>query len=178
MKTIKRTSILAMAILLIGASSIFAQRGRNYSNQEAGFYRNAICNRIPDLTEDQENKIEALRVDHLKEMNDYRNQMNELRARKQTMMSSDNANMNEINSVIDQMTAIHGKMMKTSAKHRQDVRNQLTDQQKVYFDASQRNGRRNGQGYGRSGRGKRNYCSVGQGYGQAGYGQGSGRFNN
>ncbi len=178
MKTMKRTSILAIAILLIGASSVFAQRGRNFSNQEAGFYRNNICNRIPDLTEDQEIKIEALRVDHLKEMNDYRNQMNELRARKQTMMSTDNANMNEINSVIDQMTAVHGKMMKASAKHRQDVRNQLTDQQKVYFDASPRNGRGNGQGHGRSGRGKGNYGSGGQGYGQAGYGQGYNRFNN
>jgi Spy/CpxP family protein refolding chaperone len=178
MKTMKRTSILAIAFLLIGMSVAFAQRGRNFSNQEAGFYRNHICNRVPDLTEDQEIKIEALRVDHLKEMNDYRNQMNELRARKQTMMSSDNANMSEINSVIDQMTAVHGKMMKASAKHRQDVRNQLTDQQKVYFDASPRNGRGNGQGYGRSGRGKGNYGSGGQGYGQAGYGQGYNRFNN
>ena len=53
-------------------------------------------------------------------MNTFRNQKNELQAKKHTLMTSDNANSNEINSVIDQMTNLQNKMLKTSAKHRQD----------------------------------------------------------
>lgn len=186
MKTMKKTSILTIAILMIAATSIFAQRGRYYSDSETRYGRSMMCNLIPDLTEDQETKIEALRVDHLKEMNNYRNQMNELRAKKQTLMTSDNLNMNEINSVIDQMTGVHGKMMKASAKHRQDVRNLLTEDQKVYFDSRLRrgNGRGHGRGMGRAGRGNRNFDGYGQGYGRGqglGYGNGDGygqRYNN
>lgn len=177
----KKISILTIALLMVGATSIFAQRGRNFSNSDAGYGRNMICNRIPDLTADQETKIEALRVNHLKEMTSYRNQMNELRAKKQTLMSSDNTNMNEINSVIDQMTGVHGKMMKASAKHRQDVRNLLTDEQKVYFDSRPMRGRGHGKGSGRAGRGYRNFDGYGQGNGRGqglGYGNGDGYGRN
>ena len=183
MKTqrIKTAAVLAIAVLMFAGSNLYAQRGKNYSNQGKGMRQNQSCMMLPDLTEEQQNKIEALRLDHLKDMNTFRNQMNELRAKKQTLQTSDNVNLNEINTIIDQMTGIHNKMMKTSAKHRQDVRSQLTDEQKVYFDSRPMKGHRNnksarrgagsGRGYGQSaGQGN------GQGYGQtAGYGRGYGR---
>lgn len=171
MKTIKKITVLAAAVLLISSTSLFAQNGRNYSKQSNANFRNQdqICQRIPDLTEDQQTKIEALRVDHLKEMTALRNQTNELRAKKQTLMTSDKANMNEINSVIDQMTDLQNKKMKASAKHQQDVRNLLTDDQKVYFDSRPNRGHRNGRGMGsgnRGGRGQGNGQGNGQGYGR------------
>lgn len=174
MKTMKKTTVLVLAILMIASTNIFAQRGRNFDDRGQGFGRFDFCERIPDLTEDQEQKIEALRVVHLKEMTSFRNQMDELRAKKRTLITSDNSNMNEINSVIDQMTDVHNKMMKASAIHRQDVRNLLTDDQKVYFDAMPRHGRGHGRGMGRAGRGNRNFDGYGRGQGQ-GYGQGTGR---
>ena len=138
MKTqrIKKVTVLAMALLMFAGSNMYAQRGRNYSNQGQDFNQNQFCQRIPDLTEEQQTKIEAIRLKHMKEMNTFRNQKNELQAKKHTLMTSDNANSNEINSVIDQMTNLQNKMLKTSAKHRQDVRSLLTDEQKVYFDSS------------------------------------------
>ncbi|MFO7842403.1 MAG: hypothetical protein R6V16_01220, partial [Bacteroidales bacterium] len=68
-----------------------------------------------------------------------------------------------------QMTDVHNKMMKKSAKHRQDVRKQLTDEQKVYFDAMPARGQGYNRGAGRAGAGYRNARGMGQGYG-AGYG--------
>ena len=170
MKTqrIKTVTVLAIAFLMFAGTNLYAQRGRNFSNQSKGFGQNQSCMMLPDLTEDQQNKIEALRIAHLKEMNTFRNQMNELRAKKQTLQTTDNVDLKEINSVIDKMTEVHNQMMKTSAQHRQEVRSQLTDEQKVYFDSRPMRGNRNGRG---SGRGVGN----GRGYGQGnGYNQGSG----
>jgi Spy/CpxP family protein refolding chaperone len=95
--------------------------------------------------------------------------MNELSARKRTLNTTDKADLKEINSVIDQMTGVHNKMMKASAKHRQEVRNLLTDEQKVYFDSMSGRGRGYNRGAGHAGAGYRNACGMKQGYG-AGYG--------
>lgn len=180
-KTKKVTVLVAAALMIIGTNS-FAQRGRNFENRGDGFRRMEFCERIPDLTNDQQAKIEDLRLDHLKEMNGYRNQMNEFRAKKRTLMAADGSNMNEINTVIDQMTDVHNKMMKASANHRRNVRGTLTEDQKVYFDAMPRYGHGKGRGHGRAGQGYRNYTGPGQGYGQGqrvGYGRGYGYgYNN
>jgi len=168
MKTMKKIAVFTMAVMLMSGTSLFAQNGRNYSKQGEGYnQQNKACYRIPDLTEDQQAKIEALRLDHLKEMTALRNQTNELRAKKQTLMTTDNTDMKEINSVIDQMTELQNKKMKVSAKHQQDVRNLLTDDQKVYFDSHSHRGHRKGRGMSsRKGNGR------GQGNGQ---GTGNGR---
>lgn len=175
MKTqrMNRITVLALAILMLAGAQVFAQRGRNFKSNTDRPYRNdGTCWRIPDLTADQETKIEAVRVNHLKEMNSFRNQMNELRARKQTLNTSDKANLNEINAVIDQMTGVHNKMMKAGSKHRQEVRNLLTDDQKVYFDSMPARGQRYNRGANRRGGGYGNYRGMQQGYG-AGYGYGN-----
>lgn len=160
MKTqnLKKVAVLAIAVIMIAGTNLYAQGGRNYSEQGKGFNQDQACQMIPDLTEDQETKIQALRLDHMKEMTAFRNQMNELKAKKQSLMTSDNTDMKDLNATIDQITGVHNKMMKASAKHHQDVRNLLTDEQKVYFDSRPMRGHGhgkgmgNGEGYGREGR--------------------------
>ncbi|MFC2151361.1 Spy/CpxP family protein refolding chaperone [Bacteroidota bacterium] len=150
MKTqrIKKTTVLAIILLMIVGTNLYAQHGRYHSERNRDFNRNQKCERIPNLTEDQENKIEALRLDHLKEVNTFKNQMNELGAKKQTLMTSDNSDLKEINAVIDKMTNLQNSMMKLKAKHHQDVRNLLTDEQKVYFDSRPMRGRGHSKGMG------------------------------
>jgi Spy/CpxP family protein refolding chaperone len=152
-------TVMAVALLLL-STNLFAQRGagNNREDRPRG-NQQEICQNIPDLTTEQETKIEALRVDHLKKTNDYRNQLNELRAKKQTLMTSEKTDLNAINGVIDQMTGLQNKMMKEKAKMHQDVRSLLTDAQKVYFDSRPMRGHGNkhdrgmreerGLGYGR-----------------------------
>jgi Spy/CpxP family protein refolding chaperone len=142
MKTQKISiTMLAIAMFMFISSDMFAQRGNRNNNfdREPGTY----CSNIPDLTPEQETKIEALRVDHLKKRTDYRNQMNELRAKKQTLMTTDKADLNAINGIVDQMTGLQNKMMKEKAKHNQDIRSLLTDSQKVYFDSRSTMGKGN-----------------------------------
>ena len=110
-------SVIAVALLMFIGSDMFAQRGDGYGrDQKSGRGNNEYCQNIPDLTPEQETKIEALRVDHLKKRTEYRNQMNELRAKKQTLMTSDKPDINEINGIVDQMTALQNKMMKEQFK--------------------------------------------------------------
>ncbi len=165
MKTqrIKTLSALTIVLLMITASNLHAQRGRFYT-KERNFNNKGICEIIPDLTEEQEAKIKELRVDHLKEMKPFRNQVNELRARKQTLMTSDNANLKEINSVIDKMTDIQSKMMKATAKHHQEVRNLLTDEQKLFLDSRRMRGSTYGKGMRNAGR-----RMCGEGFGMYNY---------
>ena len=176
-KNVKRTTVLMLAFLMLAGTQLFAQRGRNLRNDVNRPYQNRqTCWRIPDLTETQQTKIESLRVEHWKEMNNYRNQMNELRARKRTLNTTAQTDMSELNGVIDQMTDVHNKMMKKSAKHRQDVRKELTDEQKVYFDSRPARGQGYNRGANRRGGGYGNYRGAARGYGN-GNGNGYGYSN-
>ena len=170
MKTLrmKKVAVIALVALMFTGTNLYAQRGRNGGQGKGmGYNQSGTCQMIPDLTEDQQTKINALRVSHLKVMNNYRNQMDELRARKHTLMASDNADMKAINAVIDQMSDLQNKMMKEGAKHQQDVRSLLTEEQKVYFDSRPMRGPGNGGGMRHDGYGR----GAGQGIG-AGYGRG------
>ena len=140
-RKIKFSVIIAILLITILSSKIYAQQ--NYGQRQRLY-----CQNIPELTEDQKSAIETLRIPFLKEMNIHKNKMNELRARKQTLMNSDNADLKEINSIIDQISSAKNQMMKLSAKHKLDIRNLLTESQKVYFDNHHGN-RENNRGHGR-----------------------------
>ena len=115
---------------------------------------------IPDLTDTQKEKMKTFRTKHLKNITTLRNQMVEKRSKLRTLQTTDNADMNAINSTIDEISALRAKMQKERAKHHQDIRSILTENQRVYFDARGfGRGRGNGMGPG-NGRGR------GRGFGQ------------
>ncbi len=155
--------MLVIAMLLCVSTNTFAQRGygRGYgqgygqSNQPGYF-----CNNIPNLTADQQTKITGLRTIYWKERQNFFNQLAEKRIRLQILRSADNVDMNAINNSIDEITVIQANMLKNKEQHFQNVRNLLTDDQKVFFN-SFNGGRGNGQGYG-AGAG----YGCGRGYGR------------
>jgi Spy/CpxP family protein refolding chaperone len=167
MKNLKfRTIVMLLAAVLLSLNTnVFAQTGYGNGNgQGNGNSQGYFCDNIPNLTTDQQTKIEKQRTTQWKEMQNYRNQLNEKRARLQTLRSVDNADMSTINKTIDEIGVIQTSMQKKREQHFQDVRNLLTDDQRVYFD-NFHSGRGNGQGRGNG------YC---RGNGQ-GRGNGSGR---
>lgn len=163
MKTqmIKKVNVLILAILMITGSGIYAQQGRGTARQgqRTGqgkeMHQRRAC-LIPDLSEEQKNKIESLRLEQMKEMTSYRNQLNELKAKKKTLMSTA-SDLKEIYAVIDSMTELNNKKMKTTAKHMQNFRNLLTEEQKVFFDSKPQRRHANsraGRSHGNNRRGK------------------------
>ena len=168
MKTLKSKITLLFIVLLAGlqinsyAQPMNAKQGRgNGYGYGQGYERGYCLNAIPDLTDEQKTKIEDLRTAHMKEMQNFRNQMREKRAHLITLQTAGKVDMKAVNSTIDEMTALKNKHMKSNVAHRQEVRNLLTDNQKVYVDAH----------IGNKG------CGKGMGHGRKGGGYGHGRGN-
>ncbi len=147
MKMIKmRTNLVLVAALLLGLNlSALAQQGNGRGNQSGG-QRGYYCENIPDLTEDQQSRIQTLRTAHWKEMQNFRNDLGQKRTRLRTLQTAENANPDEINNLIEEMGTTRTNMQKKAMEQRTEVRGLLTDDQKVYFDS--RMGRRGGMGQG------------------------------
>lgn len=135
---IKRLTIILAALLIVSGMDAFAQRGRRMISRD---YQGVVCPYIPDLTEEQQSRITELRTAHLKEMQEFRNKIDENRVQYRSLVTGDPANRSAINEKIDEFTVLKNQMMKKQANHRQEVRNILTEEQRVYFD-SRTNARR------------------------------------
>lgn len=130
------SAILIMGIILAASTQSIAQRGIEQRGAMKNMPQRSLLymQNIPDLTEEQESQITDLRTKHMKEMLSDRNTLNEKRAKLRTLQTADKVEMNKINQLIEEMGAIHIRMHKARAQHRQDIRNLLTDEQRVYFD--------------------------------------------
>ncbi len=161
--------VLLIAAMISFTSNIFAQGyGRGYGRMNGagtGYY----CSNIPNLTQEQQTKLETLRAEHWKNVQNDRNLLAEKAAHLRTLRTAEKTDMKAIDKTIDEMSVIRTKMQKSREKHIQDVRKILTDEQKVYFDNF---------------RGRRGQCRFGRGYGNGtgrgmaagrGYGRGPGR---
>jgi Spy/CpxP family protein refolding chaperone len=148
-------SLFLMAMMLVSTAT-FGQRGRGMRDARPEPRQQEFCLGLKDLTSEQEASISSLRTAQLEKRLQYRNQMNELRARKRTLQTQASPDMNALNKVIDQMASLRSEMMKDAAAHRQEIRSLLTDEQRVQFD-SRAMGPRGGQGMrdARPGRGRR-----------------------
>lgn len=138
MKTMKKITVLTITgIFLLMSSSAFSQKGKRPGNYNRGnhqtMYQN--CERmIPNLTEEQQEQIKELRLDHMKAMQNYRNEFQEKRANLRTLQTQDSPDMNKINDKIEELGELKTEMHKESAEHRQEIRKMLNDEQKLIFD--------------------------------------------
>ncbi|HOY96585.1 MAG TPA: periplasmic heavy metal sensor, partial [Catalimonadaceae bacterium] len=89
---------------------------------------------ISNLTAEQKKKMAELRTQLKKEILPLKNQLGEKKARMQTLETADKADMQAINTLIDEIQSLQGKIMKMHASHRQEIRKMLTPEQRVDFD--------------------------------------------
>ncbi|MFO8235939.1 MAG: Spy/CpxP family protein refolding chaperone [Bacteroidales bacterium] len=155
----KLTAILITGTLLLVSSITYAQvkKSPGYFQKQGNFSgMHYNCGTmIPNLSDEQKEEIKELRLDHMKVMQEYKNEINEKRAQLRTLQTKDNPDMDELNKQIEEMGDIRTEMHKESAEHRQKVRSLLDDEQKIYFDKHLR----------RNHRGKmHNKGSMGRGY--------------
>jgi len=134
--------VLPVAALLLVVTSAFAQmpemkqdRGEKPCMREG--QREHRMMMIPDLNEKQQEQIKQLRVEHMKAMQPLGNQSAEKKARLRTLTTADKVDMAEVNKVIDEIGKMQTQMMKQKEQHRQDVRNLLTEEQRLFFDSHQ-----------------------------------------
>ena len=126
----KTKSIMIIAAIMIVTSAVFAQ-GNKDTHKSRG--EGPLMN-IPDLTDDQKEKIKEIRTEHMKEMLPVKNELKEKEAKLRTVSTGENVSLENIYAVIDEIGELKIKMAKKRAAFKFEVRNQLTDDQKVYFD--------------------------------------------
>ncbi len=146
-----KASIFLVSALLLTAvfvSDVMAQRGRRAPDvrdrqrvdmraeqppERALRGTMEYCQLIPDLTEEQEEAIKALRLEQIERNTHHRNRMDELRVRKRNLMTG--TTEGDVEQVIDDLTELRNTQMKENLKHRNNVRELLTDDQRVIFDS-------------------------------------------
>ena len=147
MKRINKTAaVLLTGIFLLAAGSGYAQKpGKGMGRMDDAPSMNQNCEMmIPDLTEEQQTQIQDLRLKLMKDMMDYKNQLNEKRAKLGTMQTQENPDMDAINKMIEEMGKLRTEMHKQKAKHHQEVRSLLNEEQKVFFDSHKMMGNKRG----------------------------------
>lgn len=171
----KKTILIALiAVFTTTGGQIFAQdmQGRGNGGPSQGLNKEHKC-MIPGLTEDQQKKIDALKVNHQKQMLDLKNQIREKEARLITLTTGDKINKDEAFKIIDEISVLKATREKAKLDHRLAIRSLLTDEQKLWFDMHQE-----GKGMKHGGMGMHNGMGSGncQGQGQGhGNGQGNGQ---
>ena len=163
----KSLFIGTIAMMIVGSGFAQPGNGRGFGPRDG----RGICQAIPDLTDEQRDDIDALRLNVLDKSSDLRNDIAQKRLELRKLETADKPSQSQINAKIEEISALRTDMMQLHAQHRQDVRALLTDQQRIVFDARPR-GPRHGKGYGR-GNGRGRGCGNGQGYGP---GNGRGRW--
>lgn len=128
-----RQKVLISAFILL-TTMVFSVNAQT-ERKDSGCTGKWKMSKIPNLTKVQSDKISEIRTAHMKVSNDLRNQLREKKAHLQTLQSTDNANQKDIDGTIDAITGLQNKLMKNRMAMRLEVRKQLTDEQKVYFDS-------------------------------------------
>lgn len=136
MTTIKnQLTVLTFLVLFVSGSALYGQGKMNrHQDHNCNHGKKDHKCEILDLTEDQEAKIEKLRTEHQKKMLPMQNEMGEKKAHLRTVSTGENVDMAKVNKTIDEIAALKTKMMKESAAHKQAVRKELTEEQRLKFD--------------------------------------------
>lgn len=154
MKTIQTFIAISVVFLLV-----LSVNGLQAQPQGKG---NLACAKgIPDLSEEQQAKIDKIHVDLAKETLPLKNLLNEKKAHLKTLTSAEKVNETEVNATIDEIGKLKTDIMKKQTASRLEIRNLLNEEQRVMFDM--RRGGPHGGGKGKMHRGGHNGNNNGNG---------------
>lgn len=159
-RAIKTTFLFLILSGVVGTLSAQPQNRRNMQPQQN---RQIAQNergqgqqmRLPNLTEEQKEQIKAIKLDGQKEALPLRNEMMEKKARLRTLTTSEDYNEKSVNNTIDEISELEASLMKLRQNHRQEVREILTEEQRIVFDSASQRGKRKGNSDQRGKRGRR-----------------------
>lgn len=131
-------------VMVMAAFTLFAQ---NRPVQERAYMRANPAKLEPQLTLEQQEAINKLHFEAQKQFVKLNAQVAEKRAQLRLLQQEDTPSMKKINSKIDEISGLNNTKMKVMAEKRMKIRELLTEEQRVYFDARMNNmGRRGARG--------------------------------
>jgi Spy/CpxP family protein refolding chaperone len=90
---------------------------------------------IPDLSEEQRQKMKALRLKMIQEITPLKNQVREKTTRLHSVLSSQPFNEKEADQLADELGKIRASMLKANIRNHMEIRKLLTPDQQIIFDA-------------------------------------------
>lgn len=127
--------VLSVVMFAFSASNISAQKKGECCSKQKMEQKKDCSKIIPDLTDDQQVKIEKLRVDHMAAVAPLKEKLKVNREAHRNLMSADKIDQKAIDANIDEHAKIKADMMKLQSKHMATVKGLLNDVQKKAFDA-------------------------------------------
>ena len=148
-----KTKVLVILVLLGFTTLVMAQPNENGTKRSArGPEHEMRMNEQRDsgngldLTDAQKEVFKQRMLAMQKQMQPIRNEIGEAEARHKTLITVDKPDMAAINKNIEKIGALKVEMAKMQAKHRVEMRAQLTDEQRIKFDLHQGKMRHEGKG--------------------------------
>lgn len=86
------------------------------------------------LTEEQKESVKQLKLETAKKVKPLKNELRELKAHQQTLVTADKADLSAINQNIDKMSVVKTKIAKVMAAQHQEFRALLTEEQLLKVD--------------------------------------------
>nr|WP_319398457.1 periplasmic heavy metal sensor [uncultured Carboxylicivirga sp.] len=175
MKTKLFVGFIAIAMVAVSTTAQAQRRAGNKSQ---------TCI-LQDLTQEQQDKVNELRVTFFQKTQAQHNELNELHAKKRTLETTEPLNKEALYDCLASINTIQTQLQKERIRHDQDVKANLTDDQIVLFDA-RRKGPNGSMAHGnkqmRNGKGQRqcvgcNGKEMNRGNGQRSKGQGMNKGN-
>lgn len=127
MKQKSQISLYVLAVLMLFISSATFAQDKKVQDKRSDLH-------IPNLTDEQKTQIQEFRTKMHEESLPLMNLLNEKKAQLETLSTEKNADINKINAKIDEIGDLKNQLAKKRAAFRQNVRNILTDEQRIEYD--------------------------------------------
>ena len=137
-----KAKILSLVLLMGLSVAVFAQKAeKSPKNSNRGQDRSLMMQddrRGPangmNLTDEQKEAFKKSRMEMQKQLQPLHNELGEAKAHQKTLVTAEKTDLSAINKNIEKIGSIRVEMAKIQAKHRLEMRAQLTDEQKLKFD--------------------------------------------
>ena len=87
------------------------------------------------FTDEQKEALKEMRLEVAKKVKPLRNELGELEARQQTLSTETKPDMNAIYKNIEKISDVKTEIARITAKHNQDIRAMLSEEQLLKYDA-------------------------------------------
>jgi Spy/CpxP family protein refolding chaperone len=139
---IMKTRILSIVLLaiILTAGSVNAQRGdfrrdgKSMPERRGAMMKQRMENPDARFTQEQRDFMQKSRLETEKRLKPHHDQMRELRARHQTLVTADKADMKAIATSLEKIAEVQLAMAMIRTEQHQQLRAQLTDEQRMIFD--------------------------------------------
>lgn len=131
----KKITILLAALMIVSAAAIAQPSHHADGNDKKELAQHHQKHEmISNLTDEQREAIKKIKTDGKKQTLPIKNQLNEKRAKMKTLTTAEKADMKKIDALIDEMSDLQAQLMKIKARQTQEIRSQLTEEQRLEFD--------------------------------------------